>query len=55
MSVISLREWVWLATDVFNLCAGCLHTQSSREYTLQPRKQQDKFVAVVFLAYTILI
>ena len=39
----------------FHWCAGCLHTQPSKKYTLLPSKELDKIVAVVFLAYTILI
>ena len=48
------REWAWLATEVLLLVAG-VHTQWSREYTLPLSKELDKFVAVVFLAYAILI
>ena len=48
------REWAWLATEVLLLVTG-VHTQWSREYTLPPSRELDKFVAVVFLAYAILI
>ena len=56
-----MQKWTAILTvrGVGVACNGMLvtgvHTQWSREYTLPPSQELDKFVAVVFLAYAILI